>query len=111
MRWPTSTEACSERASVGRELTDLLGEEVGTLGHNLRSGFFGVVLERNREMRRVRDNDVGGRDVGHHARAGRLDLAAADRALDLGGQLLSLALLLDLLLVHLQRLLVAVALV
>ena len=87
------------------------GERVLALGDDDRRGRVGLVLERDGEVRRVGDDDVGGRDGVHHAGAGELHGAALLRALDLAGQLLLLVLLLDLLLVHPQRLLELPALV
>ena len=58
-------------------------------------------------MGRVRDDDVGGRDVGDHAVSGLRELAPADGASHLGREVALARLLLDLLLGHLHRLLVA----
>ena len=113
--------ACSERASGGSAMTGTpLSAAISRIFWAIRSeplattsgaAFSASYLQRDGEVGRVRDDDVRGRDVGHHAGARGLHLAAADRAAHLGRELRGLVLLLDLLLVHLHRLLVAVALV
>ena len=113
--------ACSARASGGSGTTATPCSRASSrmcsatrswpLATTDRRERVGGVAQRDGVVRRVGDDDVGGRDRVHHARAGQLGGAAALQRLDLGGQLLLLVLVLDLLLVHPQLLLVLPALV
>ena len=76
---------------------------------HLGGGAGAVVDERDGEVGGVGDDDVGVGNGGHHARPGELHLAAAQRGFDLGGDAVLADLVLDLLLGHLQLLLVTVA--
>ena len=83
----------ADRARSGRRAPRRSGgsgrHQVLALGDDDRRRQRAVVAERHGEVGRVGDHDVRLRDRGHHPCAGRLDLAPAQRALDLRRQLVA----------------------
>ncbi len=86
---------------VGSNLTNTRGEEILALGNDFRRahGRF-VVLECDRIVRRVGDDDVRGRELFHHSTRSNLLLQHADARLDLRPAFRFLELVLDLLFGH-----------
>src|SRR5947207_889759 len=85
---------------AGRRLADLRGDRPSALRDHPRRSPRRVVPQRDRHVRRVEQDDVGLRQVGHHPPARHFHLPPADRGLDERVALLALVLLLDLLLAH-----------
>ena len=66
----------------GRQLADPGRDQVHALGDHFRRAHLAIgVLERDREMRRVGDDHVGGRHARHHAAPRERALLRADPAL------------------------------
>ena len=95
-----------------RDLANPFGDQILAFGHHdRRAHVLAIVAQRNREVRRVGDDHIGGRHVRHHPLFGDGALPRPDAGLQLRIALRLLALLLDLLLAHFELLLVLPALI
>ncbi len=67
---------------LGRDLTDSLRDLIRALGHDERGAHsLLVIAQRDREVRRVHDHDIGLRHLLHHAAPGKLLLCTCGRGL------------------------------